>query len=144
MEAQISSAPDSRAIYALFSATKIKVIGHQIVGCAGLVQDINKFMRWLKDPTSEYPEFSDNDEKGFDAILLNKDGIFCYSSSCVGDKVDDPFLAIGSGGRAAKAAMIMGASPRRAVEVASQCDKNTKLPVQRVILAKVLKTKLHT
>lgn len=120
---------------------KIEIIHHQIVGCAGHTPDILKFLRWFKNPTPEMPEFGDEDDQGFTAVVVNKDGLWLYSNSVDPMPVRDPFIAIGSGGMAAKAAMICGRSPVNAVIVAMACDKNSRGPVQRVTLKQALRRK---
>jgi len=125
----------------IIAQDKIEIIDRQVVGCAGSTPDITKFTHWLRDPASGVPEFSDDDDKGFIALVLNERGLFLYANSVRPMRVTEPFAAIGSGGSAAKAAMLAGKPPRVAVHIATLCDKNSKLPVQRVRLAQALRAR---
>ena len=123
------------------SGDKIEIINRQLVGCAGNTPDIAKFLRWFKNPTPEIPEFGSEDDEGFIAVIVSKDGLFVCANSVDPIPVKDPFVAIGSGGMAAKAAMMCGRSPVSAVEIALRCDKNSRGPIQRVTLKQAMKRK---
>lgn len=125
----------------VITGDKIEIVNRQLVGCAGHTPDIMKFLRWLKNPTPELPEFGNGDDEGFTAVVVNKDGLFLYANSVDPMPVREPFIAIGSGGMAAKAAMLCGRSPVSAVEIALRCDKNSRGPIQRVTLKQAMKRK---
>lgn len=61
-------------------------------------------------------------EADFSAIVLTKDGLYEYDKWCRGEKVLDPFHAIGCGAKSALAAMHMGANAKRACEVTCSVD----------------------
>jgi len=71
--------------------------------------------------------------------VLGESGLFLYSNSCVPMPIRDSYIGIGSGGMAAKAAMLAGADLIMAVEIACKCDKNSGLPVQVITLEQALK-----
>ena len=122
------------------SSDKIQIIGKSIVGVSGHTPSIAKFLQWFRAGKGvDVPEFPEDDEKSFVALELNESGLFVYADACVGQPLVDAFAAIGSGGSAAKAALICGKSPRQAVEIAADCDKNTRPPIQRVTLAQALR-----
>jgi 20S proteasome alpha/beta subunit len=105
---------------------KIIRLADELVGCAGEVGDIFKFLAWYRTSGEiERPELKD-----MEAVVLNRDGIFHYNSSTYGSRVAQPFFAIGSGSMAANAAMWCKKSPTKAVEIACQLDKSTGGPVR--------------
>jgi len=111
---------------------KVERIGAALVGCAGDIAGIFKFLAWFKNQERERPEF-DSEEK-FEAVVLNKDGIFHFSNCAYASKVCQPFFAIGSGAMAAKAAMLCDKTPSEAVSIACKCDKNSAGPVRTFAL----------
>lgn len=125
----------------VITGDKIEIVNHQLVGCAGHTPDIQKFLRWFKNPVPDVPEFSDEEDHGFTAVVVNKDGLWLYANSVDPMPVKEPFIAIGSGAMAAKAAMLCGRTAVKAVEIAIRCDKNSKGPIQRVTLKQALKRK---
>ncbi len=116
---------------------KIEIIGRSVVATGGETSSIFRFVRWLKDPTQERPT-----ELDFTAIMLNEKGLWLFADSCDPMPIKDPFITAGTGGMAAKAAMLCGKSPKRAVEIAIMCDNNSGLPVQRITLAQALRSKV--
>lgn len=98
---------------------KVRRVGDDIVGCAGNITDIMKFMEWYAS-RGDRPEL-----ENIDALVLNSSGLWIYNSSTYANRVCDPFICIGSGAMAAKAAMLCGKSPREAVAIAIQCDKGS-------------------
>ena len=110
---------------------KVERIGNCLVGCAGDVAAIFKFLAWFRNQERDRPDF---DEKEFDAIVLNKNGIYYYSGTTYPCRVRDPHFAIGSGSMAAKAAMHCGKAPSEAVAIAIKCDKNSGGPVRNFAL----------
>ena len=111
---------------------KIERIGECLVGCCGNTDSIFKFLAWFRNQEKERPEFSDGDS--FIAVVLNKRGIFYYNDSTYSSRVRDPFFTTGTGGMAAKAAMLCGKTPAEAVAIAIKCDKNSGGPVRNFAL----------
>lgn len=101
-----------------------KVFKHKgsCIGIAGTYADCLKFMRWFKgnrkEPLKKMGDVS--------ALMLTSEGnIFYFDGDAHPYKMTDPFMAIGSGAEAAMGAMHMGATPKIAVEVASEVDSGT-------------------
>jgi hypothetical protein len=111
---------------------KIERIGDSLIGCAGNVESIFKFLSWFKNQERERPEFSESDS--FSAIVLNKRGMYWFCNTTYPSKVCEPFFALGSGSMAAKAAMLCGKTPTEAVGIAIKCDKNSGGPVRTFTL----------
>jgi hypothetical protein len=105
---------------------KIMRIGEEIVGCAGDTDAIFKFLEWfrVKGPMPEM-----DGEKRFEAIVLNRKGIHIYVNSFYPMTIRERFYTGGSGGMAAKAALLCGKTPSEAVRIAIQCDNNSGPPV---------------
>lgn len=119
-----------------YRAAKIWKRGSAIVGAAGSNSAINKFRKWIdRGYKGRLPEFLEEEAAEFAAIVLNPDGLFVFDSSCVPDRIIDPFYAIGTGKQAALAAMHMGAGPQKAVEIACEVDNSTGPPVVVLKLA---------
>lgn len=119
----------------------VKIIRHKgmLIGAAGFAGDCTRFLKWGKSNFEDKePKWSetDGDPDEMIGIVLRKDGIYIWSQ---GDpepeRIEASFYAIGSGGKAARAAMIMGADPQRAVEIACQVDPYSELPLQVLYLA---------
>lgn len=106
---------------------KVVRIGECLVGCAGSYSAIFKFLAWFERQTQDRPEFEDG---SFTALVLDARGIRLFSDSTYGGWVTDKFIGIGTGGMAAKAAMLCGKSPAEAVAVAIKCDKSSGGPVR--------------
>lgn len=106
---------------------KIERIGAALIGCAGSIDAIFKFLEWYRTK-GERPSFDGEDR--VEVVELDKDGIWSYSNSTYRMKVCDPFFAIGSGSMAARAAMLCGKSPKEAIAIAIRCDKNSGGPVR--------------
>jgi hypothetical protein len=115
-----------------FPGAKIFRVRDDIVGTAGNNQGIEKFLRWYSGKRHKplEPGKSDN----FDIIVLTHDGIFSFANCSFPDKVDRDFHVVGTGGSLAHAAMLAGASPRRAVEIACEISNGCGLPVQELSL----------
>lgn len=97
-----------------------------VAGASGDGGDCTRFLRWAAGgckPKDE-PKWRDTtSEDQVLAILVKEDGIYAFS---VGDPepelIDADYFAIGSGGKAARVAMMLGKTPEEAVEIACQVD----------------------
>jgi hypothetical protein len=109
----------------------VKVFRHKgsLVGVAGDNTQIEKFLRWYMGNQKKPLELGDE----FEAVVVNKRGIWDYRGS-MPDKVLRSFHGVGCGWPAAHAALLAGASPPRAVEIACQVTHLCGLPVQEFIL----------
>ena len=67
--------------------------------------------------------------KGAAALVLCTDGIVLYDESARGERVQEPFFAIGSGAPVALGAMHMGATAREAARAACRWNNDCGLPV---------------
>lgn len=70
---------------------------------------------------SEWGNYRVDPECSAELIILSEDGLWTFSGP-YGVRVEDPFVAIGSGAEYALAALAMGATAEQAVEIASRFD----------------------
>ena len=119
-----------------YPAIKIVKANGMLIGASGDGGDCTRFLEWGKKgfkekdiPKWKTPQYSEDEIVG---LILKDDGIYIFT--CGGpeaERVEADYFAIGSGGKAARAAMLMGASPEQAVEVACEVDNvHSGLPIQ--------------
>lgn len=106
--------------------------GGGLIGGTGNLAHVLKLFRWADGGLrrGNKPEFPDG---GADAecLLVKADGtVWLLDEELEPMQFEDPFLAIGSGGPYAMAAMECGRTPEEAVEVAAKFDAATSGPVQ--------------
>jgi hypothetical protein len=131
-----------------YTTPKIQIIGDSIVGVAGLVTATNKFFTWFRSgcPVEGAPDLveldKDNDTP-FEALVLNRRGLFIYNEACEPDKVVESNMAIGTGGQIAVYCMrVRGMSPAAAVREASRVESSHTGPkVDTIQLSAVPKVK---
>jgi hypothetical protein len=80
------------------------------------------------------PERLVTGDADFVCIVLTKDGLFEYDKWCRGEKLEQPFYAIGCGAKAALGAMHMGASAEQACVVACRIDAYCAEPIVTMTL----------
>jgi ATP-dependent protease HslVU (ClpYQ) peptidase subunit len=124
----------------VFKAQKIYLIRGKLVGPAGDNPMIHFFLdafkrgvkkiRMSPEQKAAIPET----DRDFTALIVDDQGIWHYDSAFTADLVQEPFMAIGSGGDAARGALLAGASPEQAVEIACQIDSGSRGPVQMLKL----------
>jgi ATP-dependent protease HslVU (ClpYQ) peptidase subunit len=112
-------------------ADKVLRIGDALIGCAGHTESVFKFLEWYRI-RGDRPDF--DSERSFEVVELTRKGIFIYVNSTFPMKLCDGVYACGSGGSAAKAAMLCGKTPAEAVAIAIKCDKNSGPPVRNYAL----------
>ena len=130
-------ASDSRVdcgIGVSYRATKIARAKKMLVGACGNGGDCSRVLEWaerdFKDPVPEWTEEA-GAEGSVWALILRPEGLFFFSQEDpTPEKMDEPFFAIGSGGKAARVAMLLGKTPEEAVELAWQVDGFSGPPVQ--------------
>lgn len=115
------------------SNKKIVRVKDKIVGAAGLDYYIGQFLQMMR--FGELTRFTIRDcdvgvdDLDFIGIVLDESGIWIADSTLSIERINEPFYAIGSGGVAARAAMMVGADPKTAVKIAAKLDSSTGLPL---------------
>lgn len=124
-----------------YPAIKIVKVNGMLIGASGDGGDCTRFLEWGKKGFKEKDEPKwKNPPPQEDAIvglILKDDGIYIWTyGSPEPERIEADYFAIGSGGKAARAAMLMGADAHAAVEIACQVDNiYSGLPIQTLNLA---------
>lgn len=143
-----SSCTDAGTTY---TCEKIFKVGSRIIGCSGAVVYINDFIRQMRRgvalsklrPTRTIG--MDDDDPEFAGLLLSKHGLYTVDNTFGLDKVHGLYHAIGSGRKAVLGAVHMmklhpglgGIDPALCIEAACRADAYSRLPIQRMTLAKM-------
>lgn len=117
-----------------YRAVKIARVKKMIVGACGDGSDCSRLLEWaerdFKAPAPKWQEQAGEPDAVW-ALVLKPEGLFFITQSdSEPEKMDEPFFAIGSGGKAARVAMALGKTPEEAVELACQVDGDSGSPVQ--------------
>lgn len=104
-----------------------------IIGLAGESEPGLVFLDWYGSG-KEAPEILVHGEADFSALVLTDKGLFSYGRWCRGEKVLNKFWAIGSGAKAALAAMECGAGAVEAVRIACKVDPYSAPPIRAMSL----------
>ena len=122
------------------TAVKIHRAGDCVIGFAGNMADGHSFVQWFggdRETPLEFRTFRNDgsDAPDFVALVAGPDGVERWTEHLQPYPIYDEFFAIGSGAKAALAAMRCGLSAPDAVEIASQVDAYTHGHVQVVKIA---------
>ena len=131
-------AADSRTSWGQiqFPITKIRRTKMGIIGAAGDNKEISDFMEWAEGKRKAPGKRS----AGFEAMVLNKHGLFMWTAEGPGDEVKDGYFAIGSGGDFAMGSLAtqrrlgLDMDPRLAVEAACERDAGSGPPIDFLTL----------
>lgn len=112
---------------------KIKKSGNLFFGMAGNIDLYEEFEKFLKGEVFDKEAFK-GENASIGAIVVNKEtrSVIYYSKRLVPEPVIFGFHAIGSGNEIARGAMLMGASAKKAVEMALKLDINSGGKIQVV------------
>lgn len=109
-------------------SNKVEVINEVFYGAAGSCADCEAFMKWARaGKKGRKPKIAPHE---FWALELSKDGLTMWDEELTPYPAMRTFHAIGSGGKVATAAMLLGCTPEKAVELACEIDSNSGLPLQ--------------
>ena len=122
------------------TAVKIHRVGDCVIGFAGCLEDGIAFVKWFGGDRQTPLDFRVFRHDGSDApdvvaIVAGPDGVERWTEHLQPYPIYDEFFAIGSGAKAALAAMRCGRSAPDAVEIASQVDAGTNGHIQVVKIA---------
>lgn len=102
-----------------------------IYAIAGDVIDVDHLIEYLDDPKSKPPKGN------WEALIIRRGGVsFLNHSSPYPVTVKAP-IALGSGAKFARGAMLAGASAADAVKIAAECDPQTGGPVYYMTISDV-------
>ena len=102
------------------STRKVWRIRGNLVGFAGDIDAIGRTLAWFRGGFDGQPPGGN-----CLALILRRVGIFTWTAEDGELREAAPFFAIGTGGQAARAAMLAGTDARRAVRIASTIDPGT-------------------
>lgn len=109
-----------------YPAIKIVRANGMVFGACGDGGDCSRFLEWGKKGFKEKDEpkwKANGTEDSIIGLILKDDGIYVWLyGNSEPEKVEADFFAVGSGGKAARAAALMGADIDQAVELACQVD----------------------
>jgi ATP-dependent protease HslVU (ClpYQ) peptidase subunit len=109
---------------AVFGCNKV------LVGFCGNAMPIDRAVKWLWEPTTKPPKL-----KNMEVVMLtDKKEIYHGNDFRSLLKVEDKFMAIGSGMQYALAAMHSGKTPLEAVKIASKFDTMTGMGFNEIKL----------
>lgn len=121
-----------------YKAVKIVQVKKMIVGACGNGGDCSRLLEWaerdFKAPRPKWEEQAGADLAVWALVLKSTGLYFMDQDSPEPEKMDEPHFAIGSGGKAARVALILGKTPEEAVQLACQVDEHSGGPVQRLEL----------
>jgi hypothetical protein len=106
------------------SIRKIRRYGERIFGVAGDMECITVFWRWADAGFQEKRKPSMPDG-AFDALELDREGLWAWDKALCRYHLEDEYDAIGSGAMSAKTAMFLKQSPEDAVKTAAEHDECT-------------------
>lgn len=101
-----------------FPMTKVHRIDGELIGCAGDLKDIATWLKWMRAGKKGVAPKVAN----FEGLLLRSDGVYEVTSDGHVQIIERGFHAVGSGGHAAMAALILGHDIKEAVETACMVD----------------------
>ena len=108
-----------------------------IIGTAGGTYAGMLFVDWYGSGKDRPAVLTDLDlEEDFDVLILEHGKVFTCNHLCRPVEVLDPFCAIGSGRKAALAAMHCGRSAREAVRIACLLDPYSAPPIVTMTAAR--------
>jgi ATP-dependent protease HslVU (ClpYQ) peptidase subunit len=104
----------------------IYLFAGDLAGAQAVIRALERLpqMPWLSDVEAPLP-----DDVDFELLTITRDGLIYSFDGPHWYKVNAEFVAIGSGGVGATAAMHMGAESTRAVEVAMLVDSSSGGPI---------------
>lgn len=119
-------ATDKQATRGSYSATCTKVfqVGSKVATYTGCADHGGMLIAWLRmgaDPKA-FPQDRDEKTNAYLAVFEWGQPIYCYENYPIPVIIEDPIFAAGNGRDYALAAMYLGFSAERAVEVASHFD----------------------
>lgn len=118
-----------------------KIFHHngELLGAAGNVPSIEKFMRWYRGKRKRPLELGKGDNVS--VAVLNHEGIFVYNNTSFRDEVKRDYHGLGCGWPYVEAAMMAGADARRGIEIACALSRSCGLPIQEYLLEQAPKKK---
>lgn len=119
------------------SAANPEILEEVVIGLAGATFPGLVFLDWFGSG-KEIPDTltqGTTNEEDFDALIMTPAGVYIANRLCRPVLVEDEFIAVGSGRKAAVAAMKCGRSAAEAIEIAMAIDPYTGGVIKTMTLA---------
>lgn len=101
-----------------FDSTKVHRIGADLIGFAGQRSEALKWLDWYANgKRGPQPKITNSE-----AVILSSEGVIYIDGTGESNPIERGFMGIGSGGPCAMAALMAGADPKKAVEIACRID----------------------
>jgi len=121
-----------------YPATKIVKSNGIVFGASGEGGDCSAFLEWGRkgfkekdQPKWKTPHYSEDEIVG---LILKPDGLYIWTQGGPeAEKINADFFAIGSGGKAARVALMLGTTLEEAVEYACKVDEVFSAPPLQVL-----------
>lgn len=110
-----------------------------IIGTAGESAPGLLFVEWFGSGKEPPTKLIDGDAD-FEVLVVTKKGIYTADKYCTLEEIEEPYYAIGSGSKAAFAAMDCGKSAKEAVRIAAKRDPYTGGPIRAMSLLQPVRT----
>lgn len=120
-----------------YPAVKIQRGKDCVFGAAGNGGDCSKFLDWASEGFKGKEPVWSNKSQTDDyllALVVKADGIYFFHPGDILEKIELDMFAIGSGGKAARVALMLGQTPEEAIRLAAEVDPGTGGPIQKLIL----------
>lgn len=111
-----------------------------IIGTSGESSPSLLFVDWYGSG-KDVPEFFIYGTADFTCLIVEPDGIWEADTYCRPERIMEPFYAIGSGAKAALAAMHCGKTAEQAVEIACRVDPFSMPPIVTMSVAAPIRRK---
>lgn len=109
-----------------------------VVGAAGNGGDCSRFMEWAKEGfKGKEPVWYSKQTSADDyvaGLVVRDDGIYIWAPGDPLERIEADFFSIGSGGKPARVALLLGKTPEEAIELAILVDPGSGAPVQTLLL----------
>lgn len=108
-----------------------------IAGAAGNGGDCSRFLEWAKDGfKGKEPTWKSTgkDDDYVIGLVLRDDGIYIWMPGDPLEKINADFFAVGSGGKPARVAMLLGKTPEEAMALVFEVDPGSGGPLQKIEL----------
>jgi len=124
-----------------FKSEKLYRVGRSIIGAAGSTMLINGWLdAYRRRRKYKIPLGLSEEDLDLNVLIVNKKGIWHMDETLAVDRVKEPFMTIGSGAQAAFAVLryqqrhSIPYDYKLAIEIASEIDEATRLPLQVIYL----------
>jgi hypothetical protein len=117
-------------------ATKIFINQNIAYGMCGTITACGEFAKFINGFEFDKEIFHKEDHKDFDAIVIDVKTreVSIYDTSLIKETMEAEFFCLGSGGDIAIGALLMGATPRQAIECAAKIDQSTGDQINEIYL----------